>query len=158
METMKNYSILLCPLFLFAFSCEQEKIICTGEAISISYEPMVADSLENDCRLQNIGDTREVGSQVNVLIQSQADYEKYMLCATSLPDIDFSQKTLLAGRYVASHMDQVKHQRVYQECNGKVKFEVRLDKGGYTAVTDVFFFAVVPKISSQAEVIFDVSY
>ena len=83
---------------------------------------------------------------------------KYGLCEGTLPDIDFSRHTLLAGRYVASQMDWVERQRVYQDCKGDVVFQVRLKQGGYMAATDVFYFAVIPRISSQTEVTFDVSY
>jgi hypothetical protein len=55
-------------------------------------------------------------------------------------------------------MDWVERQRVYRDCKGDVVFEVRLKRGGYTAVTEVFYFAVIPKISRQTEVAFDVSY
>lgn len=155
---MRNLSTLLCLLSLIAFSCGKEESNCSGEATPISSEPLTAEGSGTACRLQNIRSANDAGSQVNLVIRSQADYKKYGLCEGALPDIDFSRKTLLAGSFVAPYMDWVEQQRVYRDCEGDVVFEVRLKRGGYTAVTEVFYFAVIPRISRQTEVAFDVSY
>lgn len=154
---MKNLYLLICSLFLFAFSCEREEINCSGETTSISFELLQQNS-DSGCHIQNIKESTEVGSQENLIIQSQADYEKYILCHSSLPTIDFSKKTLLAGRYVAANMDWIDNQQVYQNCDGKVVFKVKLERGGYTAITKVYYFVVIPKISNATQVNFDIGY
>lgn len=136
----------------------KKEIPCFAGPSPISSATLTVEGTDANCRLQNISNSQEVGSKVDLVIQSQAEYEKYVLCESALPAIDFSKKALLAGRYIAAHMDWVENQRVYQDCNGKLVFEVRLEKGGYTAVTEVFYFAGIPKVSNQTEVTFDISY
>lgn len=154
---MKNLYILACSLFLFAFSCEKVPVNCSGELTLISSETLGAGGSDPSCSIQNI-QGGETGSKVDLIIRSQADYEKYVLCTNSLPAIDFSQKTLLAGRTIAPYTDLIESQRVYKLCDGKVTFEVKLNRGGYAAVTDVYYFAIIPKISDDTNVNFTVGY
>ena len=73
-------------IILTAFSCEKAEKNCNEEPQTVQIQDL--DSLGSNTQywLQKIDDEKDI---VNLVINSQSDYEKYVACNSTLPTIDF---------------------------------------------------------------------
>ncbi len=143
------------PVLLLISGCEKKDTVCPEEAKQlISNTDFIVDG-ENFCTLKNIDDSQK---EVNLLIQDQADYEKYVDCVKSHPSVNFTVQTLLVGRLKAPHGDFIVSQNVTFNCNEKYSLNVEIAEGPSAVPTDVYYYAVIPKVSSSAQVVFNVQY
>jgi len=156
-KIMKTRICYLIPIIitLLGFSCEKNDLDCEGEPTQIPFEYLLAENSNETCVLKNIDDT-EV--QVNLIIQSQVDYEKYLECSDTLPSINFSEHTLLAGRLKAPNMDRVVKQTFSQDCTDRYLYYVEIGSGVATMPSDVYYFAIVPKIIDESTLRFEIKY
>ncbi|SFF38788.1 hypothetical protein [Spirosoma endophyticum] len=119
--------------------------------------PLKALQMETDTvfRLQQIDENQQ---DVRLVICSQADYEHYVVVNKGvLPPIDFSQTILLAGRHIAPNIDFVQNQTITR-CESGLAYQVFLAHGVSTSVTNVHYFAFVPRSAAYTSVAFDVRY
>jgi hypothetical protein len=149
----KLYSILSICISLLSFNCEKDETECEGEQTPIPFE-LLEGKEDKLCVLKNIDDERP---QVDLIIQTQDDYEKYIECSGILASINFSDKTLLAGRLKTSYEDKIIMQSYTQDCKRYV-FHVEIGLGVAAAPSNVFYFAIVPKITDESKVMFDIQY
>ncbi len=103
-------------------------------------------------RLQNIDTEQET---VNLVINSQTDYEKYVAGNGTLPVIDFNHYTFLAGRMKTSASGMVTDQYVTRKCY-EYTYTVNIEEGNLGVVSAVYYFAVIEK--ANGKVIFDIHY
>jgi hypothetical protein len=91
-------------------------------------------------RLQNVDAT---ASQVNLVIRSQQDYEKYILIQsdTIRPVIDFSKRMLLAGQILRSTSAGVSSMDISTNCHGYT-FNVTTHQGNLGVVQFVPYYVV----------------
>jgi hypothetical protein len=127
------------------FSCQEH----CNDAVQ-SFELATKDS--RICTLQNIDNN---AAEVNLVIRSQADQDKYLSCSSGLV-IDFSKKMLVAGRYTASHCAQIETQSVDKICTGQLIYNVDIRGDDCTAFTQVFYMVIVDR--SDKHVRFNVTY
>ena len=139
---------------IIILGCKETQILnCTGDPTPITFETILSDSVTQGCKLQNIDDNELV---VNLVIQSQAEYENYVTCIVALPAIDFSEKTLLAGRMKTPEEDKIIKQSVTVDCNGIYLYSVEIGGGIAAHPISVYYHALIPKISADAKVEFDI--
>lgn len=94
-------------------------------------------------------------SLVTLVIRTDDDYKKNI--ADRLEKIDFSNKTLLAGRIRAGMPGYVAKQSVKSYCTAKeIYFDVEyvVNIAGETVISEIPFYAIIPKISEETKVRF----
>jgi hypothetical protein len=96
-----------------------------------------------------------IGQSNQYIINSLADYKSAFTCSPA-PVIDFSANTLLVGKTKTASGSFVASQQVQLNCSGEYKYAVKLGNGVTTAVTETVYYALVPKLPSNAKVTFDV--
>ncbi len=134
--------------------CDNDDQGCQDEPSAIPFETFVLAE-DQWCMLNAIDETKP---QIDLIIQTQDDYEKYVECSSDLPSIDFSEKTLLAGRLKTPYQDKVITQTYTRDCKNRYVFHVEIGLGIAPATSNVFYFAIVPKTAIENNVIFDVEY
>ncbi len=166
--------IFLCGIIVFtAFSCEtneenlkSQTIDCMSneDTVSIEISPLGelgfgADTLacHNDCG--NAIDYK--GKQF--IIQSDNDYNELLVYAECLlisnwPQIDFDQSTVLAGVSITNTIcKSITGQSVKKVCkDNNLIYSVNISGGGYTALGAVYYWVLIPKISADQEVEFQI--
>lgn len=145
--------VFLCGMIvLAAFSCEKAEKNCEEEPQTMQIQNL--DRLGSDTQywMQNIDDEKEI---VNVVINSQSDYEKYVACNTTLPTIDFKNYTLLSGRMKTPYADHIISQSAVKACN-ELKYTVTIGEGIATVASKVYYFAIIPK--TNATISFNILY
>jgi hypothetical protein len=150
---MKNALRVLLNLlvFGFAFGCE-EKTVCDGE-MAFQVQTFLTEEFEA-CGLQNL-DHRQ--KEVNLIIKTQAEFEKYVSCQPQSDPIDFNEFFLLAGRY--KHQQCVRFDR--QEvtiCENRIFYTVNLMEQDCYSISDVFYFALIDRKFEDLEVKFNVKF
>ena len=132
-------------------SCHNENLPPECDVIETFYN----DEFENiTCSLQNINTDDQT---VNLLIKTQADYEKYFICSTQLPAIDFEKYFILAGRY-RHHQCAVFDSQQMLLCNNRIVYRVRILELICAAFTNVYYFAVIDRQYENLPVEFDVQF
>ncbi len=158
-NTMKEKSkavIILLLLSVLSGSCQEETMIqnCEGEngqRIETFYNEELR---EIPCSMQHINpDTREV----NLVIKTQADYEKYFTCIAELPTLDFTKYFILAGRYRHHNCAVFDRQQVLL-CNNKLIYKVEMLEQICNAFTNVFYVTVIERKYEGLQVVFDVGF
>ncbi len=156
---MKNQCKTMPILILFTLlsgSCQEEAMIlnCEGENVQ-RIDTFYDDELENiPCSIQNINpDTKEV----NLVIKTQADYEKYFTCSNELPVIDFEKYFILAGRYRHQQCAVFDRQQVLL-CNNKLIYKVEMLELICASFTNVFYATVIEREYEGLSVVFDVGF
>ncbi|GLU51258.1 hypothetical protein [Dyadobacter frigoris] len=94
-------------------------------------------------------------SLVTLVIRTDEDYKKYIVDRQE--KIDFSNKTLLAGRIRTPMSGYIARQSVKSYCiSGEIYFDVQyvVNKDGITVFSEVPFYAIIPKISEETKVRF----
>ncbi|MDO9553746.1 hypothetical protein [Rhodonellum sp.] len=158
-NTMKSKSkavTILLLLTVLSGSCQEESMIqnCEGEngqRIETFYNEELR---EIPCSIQNINpDTREV----NLVIKTQADYDKYFTCSAELPTVDFEKYFILAGRYRHHQCAEFNRQQVFI-CNNKLIYKVEMHELICAAFTNVFYVTVIERKYEGLQVVFDVGF
>lgn len=96
-----------------------------------------------------------VGQSQQYVIQSQAEYQALVACAGDRP-VDFEHYTLLLGKTQTGREHLVLEQGVEQTCAGDYTYAVRLGGGVATAIADVVYHVLVPKLPAGTLVRFAV--
>lgn len=131
--------LLLTSLILFLhLFCKKDcyNADCTREEQVIPFD---SPSSLQQYWLKNIDENK---NEINLIIRSHEDYEKYIGSDKSLPDIDFSKQFLLAGRVRLSACGRLKEQKIVLQCD-KLKYTVSTEAMACQKPTDVFFFAII---------------
>ena len=132
-------------------SCRNENLSPECEVIETFYN----DEFENiPCSLQNINTDDQT---VNLVIKTQADYEKYFICGTQLPAVDFDKYFILAGRYRHNNCAVFDNQQVLL-CNNKIIYRVRMLEQVCHSFTDVYYATAIEKKYEALPVEFDVKF
>jgi hypothetical protein len=103
-----------------------------------------------DCKLKNID---ENNPNVTIVIRTQSEFDQYIDCGTVT--VDLSKYSILAGRMITPNIDQVLAQSVTRTCN-EYTYHVEIGHGTATAISNVYHFAVIPKLDKDAKINFDV--
>jgi hypothetical protein len=152
---MNKIILIMTSLILMAVSCQKEALIpnCEGDNAK-QVESFYIDELESTpCGLQNIeGNEKET----NLVITTQADFEKYFTCSEQLP-IDFDKYFILAGMYRHHQCASFDSQQV-SICNNEIVYKVRMLKQICHAPIAVFYATVIEKKYSALPVEFDVQF
>ncbi|RZS95388.1 hypothetical protein [Cecembia calidifontis] len=106
------------------------------------------------CSLQNINTNDKV---VNLVIKTQADYEKYFICSFQPPVVDFDKYFILAGRY-RHHQCAVFDSQQTLICENKLYYKVRMLEQICAAFTNVHYFAVIDRQYENLPVVFEVKF
>jgi hypothetical protein len=106
------------------------------------------------CSLQNINTNDKV---VNLVIKTQADYDKYFICSFKPPAVDFDKYFILAGRY-HHHQCAVFDSQQTLICENKLYYKVRMLEQVCAAFTNVYYFAVIDRQHINLPVVFDVKF
>ena len=152
MKIIYKIQFLCGMIILTAFSCEKAEKNCNEEPQTVQIQDL--DSLGSNTQywLQKIDDEKEI---VNLVINSQSDYEKYVACNATLPTIDFKNYTLLAGRMKTPYADHIISQSVVNACN-ELKYTVTIGEGIATVASKVYYFAIISK--TIATISFNILY
>jgi len=108
----------------------------------------------NPCILQNIDNDDK---DVNLIIKTQADYEKYFACSFQPPAVDFKKYFILAGRYRHHQCAAIDSQKTLL-CENRLFFKVRMLHKDCYAITNLFYFAVIERQLENLPVVFDVRF
>lgn len=144
--------VMVSPLF---GSCQKEEINQSVEFKPIEYL--------NECSL-NIVDPENADSYL--VINSQEELTQHILinekeenaCVKLSEElnIDFSKWTILIGKKRLTHIEgELITQNVVKR-NNELIYKVRIKNGGYTAIGQFRFGVLIPKISTGANVTFDI--
>jgi len=106
------------------------------------------------CSLQNINTKDNV---VNLVIKTQADYDKYFICSVQPPAVDFDKYFILAGRY-RHHQCAVFDSHQVLLCKNRIVFKVRILEQICAAFTNVYYFVVIDRQHVNLPVVFDVKF
>ena len=153
---MKKITLYILLGLSWIWGCENNQVFdCTEEPIVVAFETILSDSVTQGCKLQNIDDNELI---VNLIIKSQDEYENYVGCIGELPVVDFSEKTLLAGRMMAPKEDKVIKQSVSKDCNEIYLYTVEIGYGIAAHPISVYYHALIPKTPANAKIEFDIKY
>ena len=136
---------------ILTFSCEKGRI-CDEEQQTVKIQEFGDSTGISRYRLQHINEEETI---VNLVINSQTDYEKYITCIGTSPAIDFTKHTLLAGRIKTTTIDHLDSQSVVRSCF-ELKYTVTIEEGVATQPYVVYYFALIAK--TYIPVSFDVRY
>jgi hypothetical protein len=154
LSIMKNLFISSFSLLLMTWltvSCHNENLSPECDVIETFYN----DEFENiTCSLQNINTDDQT---VNLVIKTQADYEKYFICGTQLPAVDFDKYFIITGGYRHNNCAIFDSQQV-QLCNNKIIYGVRMLEQDCHAITNVYYATVIEKKYENLAVEFDVKF
>jgi hypothetical protein len=155
---MKNIFILLSfiiALLLYIGCSKDSGSDCTETPVASTYEPLYVKDGTREYWLKR-NDTTKV---VNYTIKSETDYKMYVTgslkktddVTDSLPSIDFTKKSLIAGQYISEYADRVISMSIEKACD---TYTLTVDVGGGARkqTTKVYFFAVVEVTGSDATV------
>ena len=126
---------------------------CPSSTITIASVPGI-DAFSSACfgtPLVNIGQSTQY------IINSSSEYKSVFTCAPA-PIIDFSATTLLIGKTKTAGGSFVASQQVQLTCSGEYKYAVKLGNGVTAAVTETVYYALVPKLPSNAKITFDAQH
>jgi hypothetical protein len=88
------------------------------------------------------------------VIRSAAEYSAATAC--SPPGVDYDQVSLLLGISRTRYTGRVVSQRVTRTCTG-IRYNITIENGLGAAPSEVTYYAVVPRLASDATVEFAVS-
>lgn len=103
--------------------------------------------------LKNIDDSK---NELSLIIHSQADYEKYVSSNSTLPEIDFSKKFLIAVRVKLTSCGQPKDQSIVLQCNQLTYYAITQAQDCHKP-TDTFFFTVIDNIYKDNLIQFNIT-
>ncbi len=150
--------LAICVLSIIMVACEQKQDLVAQkvEMKSIKYL--------NDCQvLIENADNKDT----HLVIRSLQDLQKYVLFEEAIGDpckelknalnIDFSKYTLLIGKArLTAIQGSLINQSIEKGADGKYNYNVEIMNGGYTAIGQFRFGAVISKIPHDTEVQFNV--
>jgi hypothetical protein len=136
---------LLIPFFTgcLMISCQDH---CDGPSTPIAFE-LSTEASNRFCTLQNVDKQK---TEVDLVIKTQADLEKYVACNTNL-EVDFSSRMILAGGYLSNHCAEVTSQSVERNCKGEIVYNVEILKGDCDSMSWVDYLVIVDKSSSPVK-------
>ncbi len=155
MEHIAKPKTILILIAMLTVSCEQEALqSCEDDRVK-QIETFHDEEFANiPCSLQSINNNDKV---VNLVIKTQADYEKYFICGVPLPEVDFEKYFILAGRYRHNQCAVFDSQQVLL-CNNKIIYRVKMLEQVCQAFTNVFYVTVVENKFETFKVEFDVKF
>jgi hypothetical protein len=156
MKNIFNTLTILLLLTTLSSSCQKEDVIqnCEGDNAQ-QIETFYNDEFGSiPCSLQNISTDNKV---VNLVIKTQADYEKYFTCSNQLPEVDFEKYLILAGRYRHHQCAIFDNQQVLL-CDSKLFYKVRMLLQDCQAITNVYYVTVIEKEYENLPVEFDIKF
>lgn len=131
----KMYLFTSLLLLFINLSCQKDTG-CDDEGSIIPTETL---SSSQAFILKNIDDSK---NELSLIIRSQADYEKFINSNSTLPEIDFSKKFLIAVRVKLTSCGQPKDQSVVLQCN-QLMYQVITEAQDCQKPTDIFFFTFI---------------
>jgi hypothetical protein len=152
------FTVVVAISGLVYFGCkddEDEK--CTEAPVASSYEALyIEDGSRKYMIKSSTIDTSK--NPFGVTITDETSYKKYITGtlknytgkSDSLPVIDFTKKSLLAGCYISKFSDKVQAQTIEKACN-TYTLTTTIGGGARPASTYVYYFAVVEKTDQAAE-------
>lgn len=124
--------------FTILFSCAEREYECQKNPTLINLGTQTEILYANKAFLQNIEN-----GKIEIIIQSASEYKKYIGIDSELPEINFSEYYLVAGRYKMPVCAEVKSQTVYVECQ-ELKYEIIIAEMACLKPTTIDYFAVIP--------------
>lgn len=141
--------------------CQKNKLGDQTDIQSVDFTTL--DHL-NECSISII-DTENTDRYL--VINSQEELDQYIVfnhkdngpCIQLIEelDIDFSKWTLLVGRKRISHIEGELIKQDVFNLDNNITYEVTIKNGGYTAIGQFRFGVVIPKISKNTNVNFDIT-
>lgn len=149
-------SVLIICSGIIYFGCKKDSSACTETPAPSTYEKVLVNDLKVEYGLKNVSNTDTL---IKLTIKSDAEYRKYIASSIpnynskndSLPAIDFTKKSLIAGRYISKFADVSKTMSIEKACD---KYTLTVHVGGSSRVqrTFVHFFALVDATGTDAEI------
>src|SRR5687768_8098767 len=116
MKKLVGNSLII--LSLLAFDCADDKAVCSGQFTPIDFETFYYDETVDPphqlCNLQNIDENE---TEIEMVINSQSEFEEFVNCGSLNVSIDFNEKTVFAGALWTSQMSFVESQAVLKKCD-----------------------------------------
>lgn len=156
MKALKTTAVSILLLTVFVTSCQNEVVTqnCEGDNAQFLETFYSEEFTSVPCSLQNIeSDVKEV----NLIISSQPDFEKYFTCFEQFPEIDFEKYFILAGRYTHNNCAVFESQQI-SICNNKIIYKVRMLEQECHAITSVYYATVLEKKYNSLPVDFNVQF
>jgi hypothetical protein len=152
-KTLSLLAIALIPLSAFVCDEDAQPLVCNESAQEVTILDNFVSTLPvgERCSIKN---ATYNDSGLEFIIQTQEDFDKHVLCSVT-HSVDFSKYTLLAGTYLTANIDHVISQTVTKTCD-EYKYVSAIGGGVSTSSALVSYFAVIPKISDDAKVTFEV--
>lgn len=156
MKASKYINVSFLFLALLAFGCQDECIPqdCAGDNEQFIETFYSEEFAGIPCGLQNAESDEK---EVNLIITTQTDFDKYFTCAAQLPVIDFDKYFILAGMY-RHHQCAVFDSQSVSVCNNKINYRVTMLEQACQAITSVFYATVIEKEYNNLPVDFDVQF
>jgi hypothetical protein len=96
--------------------------------------------------------------QVCYIINKEEDYKRWVTSRNgALPPIDFSKHTLVAGKFTTANQDRIASQKIEKNCDS-YHYTVFVHPSILTATGVINHFAIIPKISNETNVRFNIKY
>lgn len=93
-------------------------------------------------------DVDEEKKEVNFVIRSKSEYDKYVISTHERPEIDFSKYALLCGRIKYNKCHFLERKEVVDRC-GILEHRVYVGERLCGALTTIYYFTVVPAEYTQ---------
>lgn len=138
-----------------AFGCDKEEVNSDPEELPITIVRGLS-VCGDSCYLKD-----SWGKNAFFVINNQMEFESRFECRLGyeLPDIDFSNKTLLAGsQLVGGICASILDQQVTKYANMKlIEYKINVKQGGFAEIGSAYYHALIPKISSDYNVKIEVN-
>lgn|SRR5690554_3780860 len=156
MKASKYFSVSFLFLPLLTFGCQDESIPqdCAGDKTQFIETFYSEEFASIPCGLQNAESDEK---EVNLVITTQTDFEKYFTCSAQLPVIDFDKYLIFAGTY-RHHQCAVFDSQSVSVCNNKINYRVTILEQACDAFTSIFYATVIEKEYIYLPVNFDVQF
>ena len=156
MKNLFNKTVCISLVIVLIGGCREDEVIqnCEGDDAQQIETFYTAEFGNTPCSLQNINSADKV---VNIVIKTQADYEKYFTCISQPPTVDFEKYFIIAGNYRHHQCALFKGQKVLL-CNNKIIYRVFILKQICDSITDVFYVTVIEKKYENLPIEFDVKF
>lgn len=141
-------AMLTATLLILSFTGCDDNLSECEESVTIDFVQLKSQG--STFSLKNI----ETNKEIKLVIDSQADYEKYVSSNNSLPEIDFDKNILISGKSILSTCGVLKNQTFLRNCN-TLTYKVEIERLDCHKPEEIFHFAIIPKNLQSLNIVFE---
>lgn len=141
--------IFLITVGIVFFSCEED------DMENCAREPEVIGLSMTDSLRQEFSCTIE-GEDITLVINSMDELKSALQCGRYPDALEFSDYTLIGGKIRSNTCANLLSEQVIRYCD-RIEYQINIEKQICQAITDVYFFSLIPK-NNNLPVNFNINY